>query len=162
MESAVNLTPSKAMRLLLALLIVLLQSCDTEVLPAAPETSAAPAATANRWYSSAQLDRGAQVFAANCALCHGQKAEGTVVNWRARLDDGSFPPPPLNGSAHAWHHPLEILIRVIDYGGAALGGKMPAFDDVLEQPDKLAAVAYFQGFWSDEIYQQWMQMGGNN
>ncbi len=162
METAVNFTQSRPMSLLFTLLILLLQSCDTEVLPSALETSAAPDLTANRWYSQVQVDRGAQIFAANCALCHGQKAEGTVADWRARLDDGSFPPPPLNGSAHTWHHPLEILLRVIDYGGEALGGEMPAFDDVLEQPDKLAAVAYFQNFWTDEIYQQWMQMSGNN
>lgn len=119
-------------------------------------------AEVSRWYSLAQLDRGRDVFALNCAVCHGAEAEGTVPDWRTRLDDGSFPPPPLNGSAHAWHHPQQILLRVIDYGGEAFGGKMPAFDDVLEQSDKLAAIAYFQNFWTDEIYQQWMQMGGAN
>ncbi len=115
-----------------------------------------------RWYSDEQVVLGGAVFAENCAVCHGAEAQGTAGDWREKLDDGSFPPPPLNGSAHAWHHPQEILLRVIDYGGQAMGGKMPAFIDVLEDSEKLAAIAYFQNFWSDEIYQQWMQMGGRN
>ncbi|MBL4582901.1 MAG: cytochrome c [Gammaproteobacteria bacterium] len=115
-----------------------------------------------RWNSTEQVVLGREVFTQNCAVCHGAEAQGTVVDWREKLDDGSFPPPPLNGSAHAWHHPQEILLRVIDYGGEAMGGKMPAFIDVLETDEKLAAVAYFQSFWTDEIYQQWMQMGGTN
>ena len=115
-----------------------------------------------RWNSTEQVVLGREVFTQNCAVCHGAEAQGTVSDWREKLDDGSFPPPPLNGSAHAWHHPQEVLLRVIDYGGEAMGGKMPAFIDVLEVDEKLAAVAYFQSFWTDEIYQQWMQMGGTN
>ena len=113
-----------------------------------------------RWYTPEQLALGAQVFARNCAECHGSNAEGTVADWRERLDDGSFPPPPLNGSAHAWHHPREVLLTVINNGGIALGGKMPAFESVLSEEEKLAAIAYFQDFWSDEIYANWMEMGG--
>ena len=115
-----------------------------------------------RWNSAEQVVLGREVFAQNCAVCHGTEAQGIVSDWREKLDDGSFPPPPLNGSAHAWHHPQEVLLRVIDYGGEAMGGKMPAFIDALGQGEKLAAIAYFQSFWADEIYQQWMQMGGIN
>ena len=115
-----------------------------------------------RWNSAEQVVLGRAVFMQNCAVCHGDEAQGTVGDWREKLADGSFPPPPLNGSAHAWHHPQEILLRVIDYGGEAMGGKMPAFIDVLENDEKLAAVAYFQSFWTDDIYQQWMKMGGTN
>ena len=115
-----------------------------------------------RWYSQDQVAQGGLVFAANCAICHGLNAEGIAEDWKQRLDDGSFPPPPLNGSAHAWHHPNSMLIQVIDNGGAAFGGKMPAFKDVLEEAEKLAAIAYFQNYWTDEIYGQWEQMGGTN
>lgn len=115
-----------------------------------------------RWYEESQAVLGAQVFSENCAVCHGVEAEGLYEDWKQRLDDGSFPPPPLNGSAHAWHHPLSVLLQVIDYGGEGLGGNMPAFIDQLEQSEKLAAIAYFQSFWSDEIYANWQQMGGTN
>ena len=104
----------------------------------------------SRWYSGEQKALGSEVFAQNCAVCHGAQAQGTVEDW------------PLNGSAHAWHHPQEILLQVVNYGGESLGGKMPAFIDVLDDAEKLAAIAYFQSFWTDDIYQQWMQMGGTN
>ncbi|MEQ8312908.1 MAG: cytochrome c [Gammaproteobacteria bacterium] len=113
-----------------------------------------------RWYTPEQVTQGAVVFAENCAQCHGEQAEGIHDDWRERLDDGSFPPPPLNGSAHAWHHPRSILLRVINNGGIPLGGQMPAFEDVLDEQEKLAAIAYFQDFWSDEIYGNWLEMGG--
>ena len=54
-----------------------------------------------RWYSQQQLDNGAQVFATNCSVCHGDQAQGLTADWRSRQANGSFPPPPLNGSAHA-------------------------------------------------------------
>lgn len=119
-------------------------------------------AATGRWYSQNQVDDGRQVFMDNCALCHGANAQGTVANWQRRLDDGSLPPPPLNGSAHAWHHPRSVLLQVINEGGIPLGGNMPAFREILEEAEKLAAIAYFQSFWEDEIYQQWGQMGGIN
>ena len=157
--------------LLSLIAIVSLVSCsDQAAVSPAPDAAiantgpggAAAQPEVARWYSAEQVAAGGEVFAQNCAVCHGAEAQGTAGDWREKLADGSFPPPPLNGSAHAWHHPQEVLLRVIDYGGEAMGGKMPAFIDVLEQSEKLAAVAYFQDFWTDEIYQQWMQMGGTN
>jgi mono/diheme cytochrome c family protein len=141
------------------------QGSDTAPAPIAGSQSVENAAIESdiqRWYAPEAVNHGREVFTQNCAVCHGAQAQGTAGDWREKLDDGSFPPPPLNGSAHAWHHPQEILLRVIDYGGEAMGGKMPAFIDVLDQSEKEAAIAYFQSFWSDEIYQQWMQMGGIN
>ncbi|MFT7471571.1 MAG: mono/diheme cytochrome c family protein [Kiritimatiellia bacterium] len=164
----------KAMKIFLTLFgIVSLASCTDQATVSQADGSVASPASASseeiseqmeveRWNSAEQVVLGREVFTQNCAVCHGAQAQGTVEDWREKLDDGSFPPPPLNGSAHAWHHPQEILLRVIDYGGEAMGGKMPAFIDVLENDEKLAAVAYFQSFWSDDIYQQWMQMGGTN
>lgn len=113
-----------------------------------------------RWYSEQQVLTGRQVFLNNCATCHGEQAQGLAEDWRQRLPDGSFPPPPLDGTAHAWHHPLTVLMQVINEGGEQLGGKMPGFARQLSDADKHAAVAYFQSFWSDEIYKQWGQMGG--
>jgi mono/diheme cytochrome c family protein len=146
--------------LLMILLTALLQSCG-EVNTDAVTTI--PAETGrSRWYTSEQLISGAQVFANHCAICHGEQAQGLTANWRQRLADGSFPPPPLNGTAHAWHHPLSVLLQTIDAGGVALGGSMPAFGELLSDAEKRAAVAYFQQFWSDDIYQNWLEMGGVN
>jgi mono/diheme cytochrome c family protein len=143
-------------RLGLLPVLVLLVACErTEVFEVTEND-----AETGRWYSSELLGQGQQVFSQNCASCHGEQAQGLEANWRQRLADGSLPPPPLNGTAHAWHHPLSVLVQVISDGGIALGGKMPAFDEILSEEQKRAAIAYFQSFWSDEIYQQWLQMGG--
>ena len=115
---------------------------------------------AGRWYSVEQIQTGSRVFQDECAQCHGAQAQGITADWRERFDDGSFPPPPLNGSAHAWHHPLSVLLQVINQGGVPLGGQMPAFANRISDKEKLAAIAYFQSFWNDELYGNWEQMGG--
>ena len=142
--------------------IMLLVGFGCEPNTPASETSNPVNESASRWYSESQATAGAAVFAENCAECHGSNAQGIVEDWRERLADGSFPPPPLNGSAHAWHHPQAVLLQVINDGGVPLGGKMPGFANVLTEDEKLAAIAYFQNFWSDEIYANWLQMGGTN
>ena len=35
----------------------------------------------NRWYTKTQVLQGQEIFAKNCAICHGQKAEKTVL-WK--------------------------------------------------------------------------------
>ena len=37
---------------------------------------------------------------------------------------------------------------------------MPAFANRISETEKLAAIAYFQSFWNDDIYGNWEQMGG--
>ena len=117
-------------------------------------------AEGGRWYTSDQVERGGAVFAQNCAECHGANAEATP-NWRETTPDGKYPPPPLNGSAHAWHHPLDMLRRQIRLGGVPLGGVMPPFKDKLSAADIDAAIAYFQSKWNDEIYSLWLERNGD-
>ena len=109
-----------------------------------------------RWYTNDQVERGAIVFTQNCAACHGANAEATP-NWRRTTPDGKYPPPPLNGTAHTWHHPLDMLRRQIKLGGEPVGGVMPAFKDKLSPADIDAAIAFFQSKWSDEIFSAWMK-----
>jgi mono/diheme cytochrome c family protein len=112
----------------------------------------------DRWYTEQQVTQGKAVYEVNCIGCHNANAGGTF-QWKQKLEDGSYPPPPLNGSAHAWHHPLPVLLRTINEGGIAMGGKMPPFKDVLSDDEKHAVIAYFQSFWSDDIYGRWKQRG---
>jgi mono/diheme cytochrome c family protein len=111
----------------------------------------------NRWYTKDQVNFGKEVFAQNCAVCHGYKAEKTI-NWKQTLSDGSYPPPPLNDKAHAWHHPYSQLSEIINNGGKSYGGKMPSFKDKLTQDEIDAAIAYFQSFWDDEHYGYWSEV----
>ena len=115
-----------------------------------------------RWYSSSDVKTGQLLFKQHCAVCHGEEAQGLVADWKQPLVDGHYPAPPLNGTAHAWHHPLNGLNRTILHGGIPLGGTMPAFKNKLTPEERLQAIAYFQSFWSDKIYQASQERGGLN
>jgi len=108
----------------------------------------------NRWYTHDQVKQGNMVFKQNCASCHGQNAEATP-NWKETNADGHYPPPPLNGTAHAWHHDLDVLRRQIREGGQQLGGVMPPFKERLSSEQIDQAIAYFQSKWPDDLYQKW-------
>lgn len=108
----------------------------------------------NRWYSQQIVATGASLFQQNCASCHGANAQGTL-EWKKTDSNGHYPPPPLNGTAHAWHHDLTVLKNTIQEGGIRLGGTMPPFINLLSESEIDAVIAYFQSKWSDQLYQQW-------
>ncbi|MCC5794632.1 MAG: cytochrome c [Chromatiales bacterium] len=109
-----------------------------------------------RWYTAAQVEQGYEIFQQHCAVCHGTQAEGAVEQWWIPDEQGNYPPPPLNGTAHDWHHPLDELLDWIDRGGAHLGGQMPPFGHLLSDEEQRAAVAWFQSLWPEEIYRRWV------
>src|SRR3712207_630865 len=53
--------------------------------------------------NAAQVALGRQVYAANCASCHGANLEGQP-NWQQDLPAGGRPAPPHDASGHTWHH----------------------------------------------------------
>ncbi|MGH1438638.1 MAG: c-type cytochrome [Cellvibrionaceae bacterium] len=110
-----------------------------------------------RWYFSEQAKRGELTFSNNCAACHGRNAEATP-HWKTPDANFNYPPPPLNGSAHAWHHPLSVLGSTIYHGGAPVGGQMPSFKDSLSESEIIDVIAYFQSYWSDDIYNRWLEI----
>ena len=109
-----------------------------------------------RWYSAEQQKLGNTVFQKNCSVCHGNKAQATP-NWKQTNANGQYPPPPLNGSAHAWHHSLDTLRRSVREGGQKIGGLMPSFEKTLSAYERDNAIAYFQSQWSDELYDKWSE-----
>lgn len=125
--------------------------------PPTPKVEAAQAATVVRVTDPAILARGRQVFAQNCAQCHGAQAQG-APNWQRRAADGRYPPPPLNGTGHAWHHPTAALEQVIKEGTIKIGGNMPPWKDKLSDEDIEAVIAWFQSLWPQEIYEAWARM----
>ncbi len=114
------------------------------------------AVASERWYSSKQVASGELLFNQNCASCHGQNAEGTA-DWKKTDANGNYPPPPLNGSAHTWHHSRELLKSTIQDGGIKLGGVMPGFSDQLSDQEIDSVIAYFQSKWPDDIYLKWSE-----
>lgn len=112
--------------------------------------------SADRWYSGDQVSRGAGLYASHCAECHKPNAEGTE-NWRKTDSNGKYPPPPLNGSAHAWHHSIKVLANTIQEGGVKTGGVMPAFKDKLDTEQTLDVIAFFQSKWNGKAYSAWLE-----
>ncbi len=112
---------------------------------------------AERWYTQEQVAQGREIFSRHCATCHGKNAEATP-DWRKTDAEGNYPPPPLNGTAHAWHHSLSVLRETIQQGGIPLGGVMPGFADKLSLEETDAVIAWFQSLWPDELYQAWYRM----
>jgi len=127
-----------------------------------PEASGGiPYAKDGRGLVIADIHRGKKLFAQNCARCHGDKAQG-APNWNEKGADGKFPPPPLNGTAHAWHHPRVALVMQIRNGTKKIGGNMPAFAGKLEERDIDALITYLNSLWPEEIYQAWSRREGRN
>lgn len=130
------------------MLVGLIVACQRESVPP-------PSAPAPRLIDPAKVAMGEKVFRAHCAACHGQRAEG-APQWQRPGPDGKYPPPPLDGSAHAWHHPMVWLKQTIREGTLAKGGGMPAWGDKLNEQEIDAVIHWFQSLWSDEVYQAWV------
>ncbi len=142
---------------------VLLAACDkpaSEVgksvqQAAAQEKMATPETPMpKRSHDIAQITHGGKVYQQNCAECHGANGEG-APNWRQRDANDQFPPPPLNGSGHTWHHPLGALRHTIRNGTMAIGGSMPAWKGKLSDADIDAVIAWFQSKWPERAYIAW-------
>ena len=138
----------------LVALASLLAACDSGGDKAEAGKDGQPALKQMRWYTPAQVAQGEKVYRENCASCHGVDAAGSA-NWREPDASGKFPPPPLNGTAHAWHHPKKVLRMTIERGGIPIGGSMPPFGDKLDNGEIDAVIAWIQSHWNDEIYSAW-------
>lgn len=97
------------------------------------------------------IARGAALYAANCATCHGPAGEG-APDWRVERPDGCLPPPPHDSSGHTWHHGDGLLYRIVKGGGASLGiaqfkSCMPAFGDRLTDSEIRAVITHLETLW---------------
>jgi mono/diheme cytochrome c family protein len=148
-----------------ALVIALLVSgCDQPDAAGTQQTSTAEAIDPkipSRNQDFKQILRGGRIYQQNCAACHGKLAQG-APDWRQRDANGKFPPPPLNGTGHTWHHPTEVLVDIIRNGTGKLGGNMPAWRDKLSDQDIEDVLAWIKAQWPDETYATWYQINQRN
>ena len=110
-----------------------------------------------RFDDPAVIDQGQGLFVENCAICHGDEAQGAVKEWHKPDASGKYPPPPLNGTAHTWHHPIGALGQTIRDGTLRIGGSMPPWRDRLSDDQIFSIIMYLSSLWPEEIYQAWMQ-----
>ncbi len=104
---------------------------------------------------------GRALFEKNCSQCHGRFAQG-ATDWRRRMSNGLWPPPPLDGSGHAWHHSRTALIDKIRFGAAPGQGTMPAFETRLSRKEIDAILDWIQSRWPAEIYRNWQRRQSAN
>ncbi len=126
------------------------------------ELSAGTGNSPSRNFTKSQLAMGQKVYETHCVRCHGVNAVGNA-QWRKPEDDGKYPPPPLNGTGHAWHHSRAVLKNVIENGSNPSQGNMPAWKDKLSNEEIESVISWFQSKWSDKVYDAWyeMQQRGN-
>ncbi|MEG2730942.1 c-type cytochrome [Brevundimonas sp.] len=109
--------------------------------------------TASNAASSAEvIEQGRQIYADQCASCHGAQLEGQP-DWKTPLPSGRLPAPPHDADGHTWHHPDDILFRIVKEGTAAIVGggyksDMPGFA-VLSDAEIQAALAYIKSTWPE-------------
>jgi cytochrome c553 len=114
-----------------------------------------------RNFDQAQIKRGETVYIANCIGCHGPNGEATP-DWRKPNSDGKYPPPPLDGSAHAWHHSTDVLKKTILKGTPPEIGSMPAWEGKLTEQQIDDVIVWIKSLWPEEIYDIWYKNFENN
>jgi mono/diheme cytochrome c family protein len=103
--------------------------------------------------------RGATIYQARCALCHGARLEGQP-NWRIRDAAGRLPAPPHDASGHTWHHPDAVLFAITKEGVAKAANldsyesSMPAFGGVLSDDEIVAVLSWIKAQWPRDIRRQ--------
>ena len=101
------------------------------------------------------IKNGKQIYAKNCASCHGVNLEGQK-NWMSRLPDGLMPAPPHDKTGHTWHHPDMYLFMVTKYGieefiGEKYPNNMPTYKDILRDEEIIAVLSYIKSTWPTKI-----------
>ena len=112
--------------LLLALLVPAIVACGQAISP----TTTPEIAIIEPAFGS-QLARGQELYAANCASCHGQNGEGL----------GPF--PALNSGQHAYSHPDWEYFVLIENGKNA----MPGFKGRLNNEQMTDIIARMKAWW---------------
>ncbi len=82
------------------------------------------------------LDRGQQLYDANCASCHGANGGGYASR--------DTPAPALNGSEHSWHHSDSQILALMREGGF----QMPAVGADWSEDDLASVLAYVKQWWA--------------
>ena len=100
---------------------------------------------------TALVARGAALYAANCAGCHGAHLQG-APNWQVAGPDRAVRPPPQDATGHTWMHSDDQLFQFVKYSLADIAppgfvSNMPAFENQLSDRDIVATIAFIKSSW---------------
>jgi len=114
----------------------------------------------------AAVSAGQEIYADNCASCHGENLEGEP-NWRSPGPDGLAPAPPHDETGHTWHHPDTQLFMLTKHGVAEMVGggyesNMMGFGDVLSDDEILQVLAYIKSTWPRQVIEMHNQINDRN
>ena len=98
---------------------------------------------------------GAQVYATECAACHGIALEGQP-DWRSPGPDGLLPAPPHDETGHTWHHDDATLFTLTKHVLAGLmddapASGMPVYKGMLTDVEIVAVLSYIKSTWLAEV-----------
>jgi mono/diheme cytochrome c family protein len=113
------------------------------------------------------VTRGKDLYAVNCASCHGADLKGQP-NWRSPGSDGLLPAPPHDKTGHTWHHIDDLLFNITKFGLAKITEQkdfktsMPVYDGVLSDEEIIAVLSYIKSRWPKNIQDRHDQMNAQN
>jgi len=113
---------------------------NTPSSPGSPEQSLPP-------LDEARVARGEKIYEAKCIGCHGPQGVGESPGHPQAVDEqGRYLAPPLDGSAHAWHHTDEELVEFIATGSPR-NPRMKAWEGELSREEIRDVVEYIKSLW---------------
>ncbi len=100
---------------------------------------------------AATVKHGKSVYMARCASCHGRNLQGQPL-WQLKDEFAGRRAPAHDETGRTWQHSDEDIFHMIKYGrfpSAPAGDVsfMPAFRDVLDDRDIIAATAFIKARW---------------
>ena len=108
---------------------------------------------AGEWAESRRLAQGGQLYADNCASCHGAGLRGQP-DWQRPGPNGRLPAPPHDETGHTWHHDDGLLFRLVREGSASVIGNgyesdMPGFAGILTDDEIRAILDFIRSTWPE-------------
>lgn len=94
-----------------------------------------------------RIAAGKDLYADNCASCHGEGGIGEDPSNPSAKDEFGFKAPALNDDMHAWHH-SDAGLRTTIQQGSPRNERMIAWQEVLSDAEIGSILAYVKSTWS--------------